>query len=70
MRLLHDDTSWRFRTFDALLVSQTDRNGNTVGITRDSQGRVTALSEPRGRQLTLSYIGTKPDPISLDNRFD
>jgi RHS repeat-associated protein len=53
-----DGTIWRFRTFDALLVSQTDRNGNTVFITRDSQGRVTALTEPAGRQLTFSYTGT------------
>jgi len=39
-------------------VSQSDRNGNTLTITRDTQGRVTALTEPAGRQLTFSYTGT------------
>ncbi|MEK7205207.1 MAG: DUF6531 domain-containing protein, partial [candidate division NC10 bacterium] len=53
-----DGSTWQFRTSDALLVSQSDRNGNTVLITRDSQGRVTALTEPRGRALTFSYSGT------------
>jgi RHS repeat-associated protein len=53
-----DGSIWRFRTSDGLLVSQTDRNGNTVLIARDSQGRVTALTEPAGRQLTFSYTGT------------
>jgi RHS repeat-associated protein len=53
-----DGSTWQFRTSDGLLVSQADRNGNTVFITRDGQGRVTALTEPRGRQLTFSYTGT------------
>jgi RHS repeat-associated protein len=53
-----DGTTWRFRTSDGLLVSQSDRNGNTVFIARDGQGRVTALTEPAGRQLTFSYTGT------------
>jgi RHS repeat-associated protein len=53
-----DGTIWRFRTQDGLLVSQTDRNANTVTISRDSQGRVTALTEPAGRQVTFSYSGT------------
>jgi len=52
-----DGRSWRFRTSDGLLVSQADRNGNTVLISLDSQGRVTALTEPAGRQLTFSYTG-------------
>jgi RHS repeat-associated protein len=47
-------------TFDGngRLVTQQDRNGNTVMITRDGQGRVTALTEPAGRQFTFSYSGT------------
>jgi YD repeat-containing protein len=53
-----DGTTLRFRTNDGLLMSQTDRNGNTVFITRDSQGRVTTLTEPAGRLLTFSYTGT------------
>jgi len=53
-----DGSTWRFRTSDGLLVSHSDRNGNTLTITRDSQGRVTALTEPAGRQLTFSYTGT------------
>jgi len=70
-----EGTIWRFRTFDSLLVSQTDRNGNTVFLTRDSQGRVTALTEPAGRQLTFSYTGTTlridriTDPLGREVRY-
>jgi YD repeat-containing protein len=52
-------------------VSQSDRNGNTVFIARDGQGRVTALTEPAGRQLTFSYTGTNlrtdriTDPLGM-----
>jgi len=52
-----DGTTW---TFDGngRLIAQADRNGNTLTITRDGQGRVTQLTEPAGRQLTFSYSGT------------
>jgi RHS repeat-associated protein len=70
-----DGSIWRFRTTDGLLLSQTDRNGNTVFITRDSQGRVTALTEPRGRSVTFSYTGTNlridqiTDPLGRTVRY-
>jgi RHS repeat-associated protein len=52
-----DGEAW---TFDGngRLVAQRDRNGNTLTIARDGQGRVTALTEPAGRQFTFSYSGT------------
>jgi RHS repeat-associated protein len=52
-----DGATW---TFDGngRLTAQRDRNGNTVTITRDGQGRVASLTEPAGRQLLFSYSGT------------
>ena len=70
-----DGSTWQFRTSDGLLVAQSDRNGNTLSITRDAQGRVTALTEPRGRQLTFSYTGTNlridqiTDPLGRTVRY-
>ncbi|MBI4489579.1 MAG: IPT/TIG domain-containing protein [Deltaproteobacteria bacterium] len=51
-----DGSLWRFDGAGRL-ISQADRNGNTITLTRDSQGRVSQISEPSGRQLTLSYTG-------------
>jgi RHS repeat-associated protein len=70
-----DGSTWRFRTSDGLLVNQTDRNGNTLTIFRDSQGRVTTLAEPRGRSLTFSYTGSNlridriQDPLGREVRY-
>ncbi len=52
-----DGSVWRFDP-NGRLISQTDRNGNTLTITRDSQGRAAVLTEPAGRSLTLTYDGT------------
>jgi RHS repeat-associated protein len=51
-----DRTTWRFDLAGRLLA-QADRHGNTVTLTRDSQGRITALTDPTGRQVTVTYIG-------------
>jgi len=70
-----DGTTWRFRSADGLLDSQTDRNGNTLAISRDGQGRATALTEPMGRSLTVSYLGTSilvdriRDPLGREVRY-
>ena len=69
-----DQTVW---TFDGngRLITQRDRNGNTVTITRDVQGRVTTLTEPAGRHFTFSYSGTGlqvsqvSDPIGRTVRY-
>jgi RHS repeat-associated protein len=52
-----DGTTW---VFDAAgrLIRQVDRNANTVTIARDGQGRIARITEPAGRQLTLTYDGT------------
>ena len=51
-----DGTLWRFDS-PGRLISQVDRNGNSVTLTRDLQGRVTQITEPSGRQLILTYTG-------------
>ncbi len=57
-RTLHfkDGANW---TFDGAgrLVRQADRNGNAVTVSRDSQGRMTSITDPVGRQLALTYDG-------------
>ncbi|HEV8662942.1 MAG TPA: DUF6531 domain-containing protein [Candidatus Methylomirabilis sp.] len=52
-----DGSAWGFNA-NGRLISQADRNGNTLTIARDSQGRATALVEPAGRSLTLTYDGS------------
>ena len=52
-----DGNLWRFDAAGRL-ISQADRNGNTITLTRDTQGRVILITEPSGRQLTLFYTGT------------
>jgi RHS repeat-associated protein len=62
-----DGTTWRFATGYvprvgnsfalaglSLLVAQTDRNGNTLTITRDRFGGPTQVTEPSGRALSLT----------------
>ena len=69
-----DGSLWRFDAAGRL-ISQADRNGNTVTLTRDNQSRVTAISEPSGRQLTVTYIGTTlridsvRDPLGRQIRY-
>lgn len=70
-----DGRAWRFDTAGRL-SSQADRNGNTVTLTRDGQARVTAITEPRGRQLTITYEGTSlriatvEDPLGRIVRYE
>jgi YD repeat-containing protein len=55
---LKDGARWNFPAFVAnfsQLRSMVDRNGNTIAVTRDSIGRVTALTEPGGRQIVFGY---------------
>ncbi len=69
-----DGREWRFNSV-GLLLSQADRNGNTVTLARDSQGRVTQITQPGGRALTLSYTGTNlridriQDPLLREVRY-
>lgn len=75
-RTLHfkDGATW---TFDGAgrLVRQADRNSNAVTVARDGQGRMTALTDPTGRQLTLTYDGTSlrirtiTDPLGRTVRY-
>ncbi|MBI3595608.1 MAG: Ig-like domain-containing protein [Nitrospirae bacterium] len=52
-----DKRVWTFDSAGRLIVQQ-DRNGNTVTITRDGQGRVSQITGPTGQMFTLSYTGT------------
>ena len=54
---LTDGTVWTFNP-TGWLIRQTDRTGNTVGILRDSQNRVTSVLDPAGRELTFTYSGS------------
>lgn len=72
-----DGTTWRFATSFIsgvdLLVEQVDRNGNRLAIVRDSQGGITSIIEPSGRELTLTYAGGRlsevTDPIGRVVRY-
>jgi RHS repeat-associated protein len=69
-----DGSLWRFDSAGKL-ISQADRRGNTVTLTRDPQGRVTQIREPAGRALTISYTGSNlridiiRDPIGREMRY-
>ncbi len=66
-----DGTTWTFGTpigTIAFLTAQADRNGNTLTITRDSQGLATRITEPSGRALFFTYdalgqITSVTDPL-------
>ncbi|MBI3352238.1 MAG: hypothetical protein HY036_06640, partial [Nitrospirae bacterium] len=51
------------------LIEQRDRNNNSIFIARDSYNRVTQISDPSGRALTIGYnstnglIASVTDPI-------
>ena len=70
-----DRSLWRFDSAGRL-ISQADRNGNTLTITRDGQGRVVRITEPAGRSLTMGYSGGNVvridfirDPIGREVRY-
>lgn len=50
---------WVFNT-SGQLVRRVDKNGNTVSYTRDSvnDGRLTKITDTRGREVTFTYSGT------------
>src|SRR2546425_1050148 len=57
-----DGTTWAFNaplsgTSFGFLTSMTDRNGNTITLTRDSLQNLTAITDSVGRQLTLTING-------------
>ena len=69
-----DKSKWTFdgtnnQVIGGRLIGQTDLNGNTVTISRDSQGRIIQIAQPSGRKVTVTYSGTSPristmqDPI-------
>lgn len=62
-----DGRQWRFN-IAGRLMSQTDRNGNQVTLSRDFQGRVTQINEPRGRAINFEYSVSRVtairDPLS------
>jgi len=61
-----DGRLWQF-DLNGRFISESDRNGNTVTISRDGQGRVTALTAPDGRQLLMSYTGAN---LRMDSLTD
>jgi RHS repeat-associated protein len=69
-----DGSLWGFDSAGKL-ISQADRHGNTITLTRDAQGRITQITEPAGRGLMISYTGsnlridTIRDPIGREVRY-
>ncbi len=69
-----DGSLWQFDSLGRL-QSQADRNGNSIQISRDAQGRVIRITEPAGRVLTVAYAGTSTaiqsitDPIGRQVRY-
>jgi RHS repeat-associated protein len=51
-----DQTKWVFNA-SGKLVSQVDTDGNTTTIARDGTGKITTITEPAGRTLTVLYSG-------------
>lgn len=51
-----DQTRWVFNS-TGKLVSQIDTDGNTTTIARDGTGKITTITEPTGRTLTVLYSG-------------
>jgi len=52
-----DQTTWVFNS-SGKLVSQIDTDGNTTTIARDGTGKITTITEPTGRTLTVLYSGS------------
>jgi RHS repeat-associated protein len=52
-----DQTQWVFNS-SGKLVSQIDTDENTTTIARDGTGKITTVTEPAGRTLTVLYSGT------------
>jgi YD repeat-containing protein len=51
-----DQTKWVFNS-SGKLISQIDTDGNTTTIARDGTGKITTITEPTGRTLTVLYSG-------------
>ena len=49
------------------LSSITDRNGNTVTLTHDSNYNVTQITSPNGRWIQLTYDGSNRVTVAQDN---
>lgn len=49
------------------LQSITDAAGQTITVTTDAKGRITAFTHPDGRTWTLTYNATTADLVSITN---
>jgi RHS repeat-associated protein len=54
---LPDQTVLRFANA-GYLTSETDRNGNTLTMTRSGEGRLESVSDAAGRKLSFAYNGS------------
>jgi len=52
-----DQTKWVFNS-SGKLISQIDTDGNTTTVARDGTGKITTITEPTGRTLTVLYSGS------------
>jgi RHS repeat-associated protein len=68
-----DGGYWQFDSAGRL-QSQTDRNGNTIQLSRDAQGRIVRIGVVWGHELTVNYTGPTvssiTDPAGRKVRYD
>jgi RHS repeat-associated protein len=58
-----DGSAWQFDSLGRL-QSQSDRNGNTIQLSRDSEGRVVSIGLFNGGELTINYTGAGIESIT------
>lgn len=57
-----DQTKFVFNS-TGKLIQQIDQDGNTTVIARDGSGKIQTVTEPTGRQLTVTYTGSNISQI-------
>lgn len=63
-RLRRKDQSVLVFASDGSLAAESDANGNTTTVTRDSNFRIVKVTEPLGRALTFQYSGNYIDIVA------
>jgi YD repeat-containing protein len=65
-----DGSRWKFQAYAntaPMLIAVSDRNGNTISITRTSQKQVSKVMSPNGRWIELTYDSSDRITQARDN---